>query len=353
MKRKVEALRSPLNRLNLFTRENSSNRIQRYYRGLAISGGIACFAIFIHKLPGFNFVSPFMLAILSGIFIRNSIGVPQSGRAGVQFSIKRLLRVAIVLLGLQLSVEQFSDIGTTGLSIIGLSLITTFAFTIWAGKWLGVNPKLTQLIAAGTSICGASAVIATNAVVNDSDENVAYAVAVVTLLGTGSMLLYPALPALLSLTPSAFGLWCGASIHEVAQVVAAAFQYGTESGEVATIAKLSRIVFLAPLMVLLGMSVLNPEVQENRKRCSFPIPWFVLFFIVCIGINSLDLLTTNVRMALIQFNQVLLTTSLAAMGLETDLIKTQKIGIRPLYLALLSWLFISLFSLGMIKTFYP
>ncbi len=131
-------------------------------------------------------------------------------------------------------------------------MLATFAFTIWTGKWLGVAPKLAQLIAAGTSICGASAVIATNTVTSADDEDVAYSVACVTVFGSVAMFSYPLLRGLVHLDPQSFGLWAGASIHEIAQVVAAAFQDGQKAGEFGTIAKLSRVMLLAPMVIAIG-----------------------------------------------------------------------------------------------------
>src|ERR1700675_3751646 len=150
---------------------------------------------------------------------RHRDGVPQHrrygglGEAGVKFSLRWLLRGAIILLGLQLTANQVIEIGGRGLGIIVTTLLATFAFTVWMGNRLGVEPKLAQLIAAGTSICGASAVIATNTVTDAHDEDVAYAVACVTVFGSVAMFGYPLLPGLLHLDPHAFGLWTGASIH--------------------------------------------------------------------------------------------------------------------------------------------
>ena len=135
------------------------------------------------------------------------------------------------------------------------------------------RPQAGQLIAAGTSICGASAVIATNTVTRASDEDVAYAVASVTVFGSVSILLYPALAGLLQLTPHAFGLWAGASIHEIAQVVAAAFQNGTEAGNFATIAKLGRVMLLAPMILPLSYySAKAPPDHRPRSRQAADYP---------------------------------------------------------------------------------
>jgi len=219
------------------------------------------------------------------------------------------------------------------------------------GKMLGLNHKLVKLIAAGTSICGASAVIAANTVVDSSDEDVAYAIAIVTAFGTISMIAYPLLPVLLNLSPQAFGIWCGVSIHEIAQVVAAGFQLGNAGGEAAVIIKLARILFLIPMVFLLGSSYLSNH-KDKAKQSQLPIPWFMAYFILLMGINSMQILPDNLKSLIIQGNQFLLTMSLVAMGLVTSINKLKQVGIKPLYLASASSLFISSVSLLLIKALY-
>ena len=321
--------------------------------GLTLTSGLALLATFLHTLPGLELFSPLILAILLGILVRNTVGTPQVCQLGITFSLKRILKLAIVLLGLQLSLEQVIEVGPIGLAIVAITLLATFVFTCWLGKQLGVGHKLSQLIAAGTSICGASAVIATNVVVDGHDEDVAYAVAMVTVFGTASMLLYPLLPGLLDLTPQAFGLWCGASIHEVAQVIAAAFQDGKVSGEIATISKLSRVMLLAPMV--LGLGLVSARKQQNgqkRNLRQMPIPWFVLYFLGMIILNSFNIFPEGIKIIVIQINQFLLAISLAAMGLETSLLKLKQAGMKPLYLGAVSWLFVSIFSLALVEIFY-
>src|ERR1700688_3688295 len=221
--------------------------------GLLLTSVVAASAYGLRQLPGMATFSPMILAILVGIAFHNLVGIPAIAKPGVAFSLRRLLRIAIILLGLQLTITQVIEVGGRGLGIIAATLVATFAFTVWMGKLLGVDRKLAQLIAAGTSICGASAVIATNTVTNAHDEDVAYAVACVTVFGSVAMFAYPLLPGLLHLDPHAFGLWTGASVHEIAQVVAAAFQDGQKAGEVGTVAKLSRVMLLAPIIIAIGL----------------------------------------------------------------------------------------------------
>lgn len=317
--------------------------------GLLLTASLALLATALHRLPGLHFLSSLILAVILGIVVRNSLTVPAACQPGIRFTLKRILRLAIILLGLRLSVAQILAVGPKGLGIVAFVLGSTFVFTCWLGRQLGVSQQLSQLIASGTSICGASAVIATNSVVEGSDEDVAYAVTIVTVFGTLSMLLYPLLSSWLALTPEAFGVWAGASIHEVAQVVAAAFQTSQVSGELATIAKLSRVMFLIPVMLMLGVLSFRRQAGTPQK---LPIPWFVLGFVALIGVNSLQILPVTLTENITQGNKFLLTVALVAMGLETKLQKFKQMGLRPLYLGAAAWLFISCLSLGLVEAFY-
>jgi uncharacterized integral membrane protein (TIGR00698 family) len=196
-------------------------------------------------------------------------------------------------------------------------------------------------------------VIATNTVTNAHDEDVAYAVACVTVFGSVAMFAYPLLPGLLHLDPHAFGLWSGASIHEIAQVVAASFQDGQKAGEFGTIAKLSRVMLLAPMVIALGLmanrtarkSTAGTEASSARP----PMPWFVLGFIALVGVNSVVSIPAEAKVWIVAVTTFLLSVALAAMGLETDIRKLTAKGFRPALLGALAFLFIASFSLGLIK----
>lgn len=323
--------------------------------GIGLTVGIAGTAFLAHQVPGISVLSPLILAIVIGTALHNIIGTPAWAKPGVKVSLRRVLRLGVILLGLQLTAGQVVEVGPSGLLIIAASLIVTFAFTTWLGHMMGVDRKLTQLIAAGTSICGASAVIATNTVTQGEDEDVAYAIACVTIFGSIAMISYPLLSSLLQLNPHAFGLWAGASIHEVAQVVAAAFQGGTASGEFGTIAKLSRVMLLAPVVITLGLiaarqAATTLSASASAERCAGrpPIPWFVLGFIALIGLNSLIAIPADVKAWTAGTTTFLLSMSLAAMGLETDIAKLRAKGARPLILGATASLFIAAFSLTLI-----
>lgn len=321
--------------------------------GLMLVGAIAALAFGLRLLPHVGVVSPMIIAIALGIVFHNTVSTPARAKAGVQFSMRRLLRIAIVLLGMQLTFEQVSEVGLRGMAIIATTLVATFVFTRWLGARLGVDRKLAELIAAGTSICGASAVIATNTVTRGSDEDVAYAVACVTVFGSLAMFGFPFLARVLQLDAHAFGLWTGASIHEIAQVVAAAFQRGQEAGEFGTIAKLSRVMLLAPVVLTLGWLARRAAARsgDNAAQAEVPVPWFVIGFVALVALNSVVTVPAAMQHAIVLLTTVLLTMALAAMGLETDLRKLKAKGLRPFVLGATAWAFIASFSLAAIKLF--
>src|SRR6202012_2807524 len=296
--------------------------------GVALTAVIAAMAFGLRQIPYVSVLSPIILSITIGMSLHNFVGTPALAKPGVAFSMRRLLRFAIILLGLQLTTAQLVEVGGGGLAVIAITLAATFLFTQQLGRLIGVDRKLSQLIAAGTSICGASAVIATNTVTDAPDEDVAYAVACVTVFGSFAMFIYPLLPGLLHLDPHAFGLWSGASIHEIAQVVAAAFQDGRRAGEFDTIAKLSRVMLLAPMVIALGL-IASRSSTRGATSARPPMPWFVLGFVAMVGVNSVVTIPGQAKVWIVALTTFLLSVALAAMGLETDIAKLTARGYRP------------------------
>lgn len=309
---------------------------------------IICAAAFsLRELPGLGIFSPAILAVLLGLAFANVVGAAPNTLDGIGFCQKGLLRFAIVTLGFQITAAQVLAIGFGGVVAIVLCVAATFVFTISLARVIGVDSKLAELIAAGTSICGASAIIATNAVTKARDGDVAYAVACITLFGTVAMLGYPLLAAPLGLDQHLFGVWTGASIHEVAQVVGASFQNGEQAGEMGTVAKLARVTLLAPMVVALGF--LAGRGGRSGQTGAPPVPWFVLGFIGAVIFNSVIGLPDQARPLVVFATTVMITMGLAALGLTAKISEIRSRGLRPLLLALSAFLFIAVLSLLLIK----
>jgi uncharacterized integral membrane protein (TIGR00698 family) len=187
-----------------------------------------------------------------------------------------------------------------------------------------------------------------NTVTRAREEHVTYAVACITILGTILMVLAPLLADPLMLGPRDFGLWSGASLHEIAQVVAASFQLGDSAGYHGTIAKLSRVLLLAPLVLVLGMLVRRGG-RAGGSVGQPPIPWFIFGFLAMVVFNSLMRIPADILKWIVPGTTLLFAMALAAVGLETDIRKLRAGGMKPLLLCAVATVFIAVFSLALIK----
>lgn len=324
--------------------------LARYAPGLVLVTVITASAYGLRHLPFLSVLSPMISAIFVGMVFANTVGFSPAANAGIAVAGKRLLRLAVALLGLQLTFMQLADIGIKGVLCAAAALSATFLATVALGKLLGVDRRLGMLLAAGTSVCGASAIAGANAAVGANDEDVSYAVACITIFGTAAMFLYPFLQALLDLAPQTYGMWIGLSVHEVAQVVGAGFQGGQLSGETAVVTKLARVMMLAPLVI--GLSVVMRRSGQDRAdgRASGPlVPFFILGFLALVVLNSSGLLDERLRAPVVSATPVLLTASMSALGLGTNFGKLKKHGFRPLLLSAFASLFIALVALLLVN----
>jgi len=319
--------------------------------GILLACGVTAAAFLLRTLPGLALFSPMILAVAVGIAVSAIIGKRSRDVAGLRFGQRSLLRIGIILLGFQLTWPQLTAIGGPAVIVIALSLAACFVFTVVLGWILRVDSKLCQLIAAGTSICGVSAIVAANAVVSARDEDVAYAVATITLFGTVGMLAYPLLVLVLDLNSFSYGLWAGASIHEVAQVVGASFQQGEVAGEVGVVAKLVRVAMLAPTVLLLG--VLARRETSDLALGKVHIPWFIFGFIGIVVINSTVDLHADLRRIAGVAATLMLTIGLASLGLQANISSIRSRGLGPLLLGLAASVFIACSSLALIKLLEP
>lgn len=205
-----------------------AERLRGLAPGLAAACAIALTATGLRSATGIAALNPVVLALALGMVVRAILGASPTLRPGIAFAVQPLLRAAIILLGLGVTLGQLRDLGIGALALAVAVVASTLPFTIWLGGRLGVDQPLAQLIGAGTAICGASAIVAANQVAWGRDEDVTYALAVITPCGTAAILAYPALAAPLGLDARAYGVWAGASMHGVVQAVGAAAAGGPE-----------------------------------------------------------------------------------------------------------------------------
>jgi uncharacterized integral membrane protein (TIGR00698 family) len=321
-----------------------------YGPGLVFVGVVTFVGFVIHW--NFETVSPLVAALVLGVLIGNIISIPNIFVSGQKFAAKKVLRFGIVLLGSQLALEQVVDLGGRELIVVVGVVALTFLGTLWLGPRLGVSKSLSLLIATGFSICGASAVAAMEGVVEADEEEVTYAIALVTLCGSLAIVLLPLLRNVLGLSdPQLFGSWVGASVHDVAQVIATSSTGGDTAVQAATVVKLSRVVLLAPLVACVSIWVrrsssgLVAKTKKTDKKHVSVVPLFVVGFLVMIAVRTTGVIPDNWLSKLKTIEQVCLASALVGLGSDVRIAKLIKVGGRPLLLALISWFGIAVVSL--------
>ncbi len=307
--------------------------------GVLLPMALAALATLVSRQIASAAASPALIATGCGMALAPLLPHSERLTPGLAFAGRTLLRFAVVLLGLQMALTQIVAFGWSGFALAAASLFATFFAMRAAGRLLGVEPRLAELLAAGTAICGASAIAAVNSVTKGRDEEVAYALAMVTLCGTLAMLADPLIGAALNLSPALYGRWVGASVHEVAQAIGAALPAGGVALDNATLTKLSRVALLAPLVTVLHLRRASPEAGEQR------VPLFVVGFLACAGFASLVPLSAELKALAGQISSFLLASALAALGLRTRMSDLRRAGFKPLALAALGALFIAAFAL--------
>lgn len=334
-------------------------RVGSFVPGLALAGGVAVAAIELGKIGWLqaNGISALTLAIVLGMWVGNTVypRIAAASSPGVTFSKQNLLRLGIILYGLRLTFQDIGRVGMTGVMIDATVLCSTFALSWFMGtRVFGLDRKTAMLIGAGSSICGAAAVMAAEPVVRGRAEQVTVAVSTVVVFGTLAIFLYPVLYHLneqyhlVSMSPSAYGIFAGSTIHEVAQVVAAGHAISDEAANTAVIAKMVRVMMLAPFLIILSACLSrSKDTREVAAADAAPqkpgrivIPWFALGFVAVAGLNSLALLPKPVVSAVIDADTVVLAMAMAALGLTTHVSAIRNAGIKPLALAalLFAWL---------------
>lgn len=313
-----------------------------YVPGLALSALITGAALWGGSIPavaGAGF-SALTLAILLGMVVGNTVypKIWSTCDGGVLFAKQHLLRLGIILYGFRLTFAQIADVGVSGIAIDVLTLTSTFMLACFIGqKVFGLDKQTSWLIGAGSSICGAAAVLATEPVVKAESSKVTVAVATVVIFGTLAIFLYPAIYPLLAhwFTPQAYGIYIGSTVHEVAQVVAAGHAISPDAENAAVIAKMLRVMMLAPFLIILAARVKQLTPAGKGERSKITIPWFAILFIVVAIFNSFHLLPKAVVDMLVTLDTVLLAMAMAALGVTTHISALKKAGAKPLLMALM------------------
>ena len=329
------------------------SRFVRHAPGLALASLIGVAATVIaHVAP---IVGAPVIAIVIGIVVALVRPASPTLKPGLHLASKRVLQASIILLGTGLSLHEVASTGVSSLPVL-LGTLTIALGSAWLiGRWLGVVGDVRTLIGVGTAICGASAIAATDAVIDAPERDVAYAVATIFTFNVVAVLTFPLLGHALHLSQHSFGLLAGTAINDVSSVVAASTVYGHAASSYAIIVKLSRTLMIIPIALFLAFWRTRAEEQREvasgvavtRARLVAIFPWFIVWFVGAVILNSVGVIPVRLSHDLGNLAQVFIAIALAAIGLSTRLRDIRRAGLRPLALGASLWVVVTLSSLAL------
>ncbi len=313
--------------------------IKKYMPGILVSFAIAALAKFIESVLPIHLIGASVIALFVGTFI-NAFWHPQFLAAGLKFTSKKLLKFAIILLGLSLSIGTVITVGKMSITVMVFTLLTCFGVGYFVGKALKLNWKMSNLISAGTGICGGSAIAALAPVIDADDTDIAYAMSATFLFDMAMILAFPFMGQWLGLSDMAYGLWAGTAVNDTSSVVAAGFAYSEAAGDFATMVKLTRTLSIIPVTLIFAFISTKIKQKEaaaagntaEKKKVNFVslFPWFILGFLALAVLNSTGVVPAQVSSVAKDISKFLMVAALAAIGLNTNFKKMVKSGARPM-----------------------
>lgn len=285
---------------------------------------------------GHVWLEPLVLAILLGAAVRTAWTPDTRFKAGIDFSAKTLLEVAVVLLGASVSAATLSSLGVgfvLGIfALVALAIVVSFG----VGRALGLNPCMALLVACGNAICGNSAIAAVAPVIDADGKEVAASIAFTAVLGVIVVLALPLLGGLIHLNGLQYGALAGLTVYAVPQVLAAAAPFGAVATQTGTVVKLVRVLMLGPVILALSLFFLDRAPGAAKPGLSRLLPWFIIGFLVMIGLRSFDLIPQAALAPMAAASSLLTVVAMAALGLQTDIRAVARAGGRVVAAVILS-----------------
>lgn len=314
---------------------NTVKNIIKIIPGFLVSIAIAALARFLESLLPVHIIGASVIALFIGMII-NSMWRPDWLAPGLKFTSKKVLKFAIILLGASLSVGVIFSVGKLSLMVMFFTLLTCFGGGYFIGKALGLNWKLSNLISAGTGICGGSAIAAIAPVIDAEDSDIAYAMSATFLFDMAMIILFPIMGRMMGLSDMAYGLWAGTAVNDTSSVVAAGYAYSEAAGDFATMVKLTRTLAIIPTVLVftfvnLRLKRKNNITTESKKvKIGKLFPWFIAGFLALAVVNSTGVIPAEVSAAAKSVSKFLMVSALAAIGLNTSFKDMKKSGINPM-----------------------
>ena len=317
-------------------------------------GVILCLVVGMSaKFVSEHYGGPVILyALLMGIAL-NYLSTESPCSEGIQFSAKSILQFGIALLGARITLEQLMSLGLTPIVIVLITVPATIVFGFFLGRWLKLGRSQSILSGSSVGICGASAALAVATVLphnKDAEKNLIFTIISVTALSTVAMVAYPLVVTAFNLGPVASGVFLGATIHDVAQVVGAGYMMSDQIGDVATFTKLLRVSMLVPIVLIISVIASRwGKTKIDAKPNGFPLPGFLVAFIIIVTLNSGDFITPEVSMLMVETSRWCLIIAMVGLGMKSSFKELAAMGWRPMVLMLAETLFLAVLVLICLK----
>ena len=322
--------------------------------GIAICMVVAVLSIMLERIIPGEILGASIIALFMGTII-NSFFHPNWIKPSLKFTSKRILKVAIILLGASLSVKTIMSVGKMTFFVMIFTFAMCFGGGYFVRKIFGINWKLGNLISAGTGICGGSAVAAIAPVIDADDKDVAFAMSSTFLFDMVMVALYPIMGKALGMEDIAYGIWAGTSVNDTASVVASGYAFSEAAGDIAMMVKLTRTIAIIPTVLVfayIGTRIKHKEMQKNSEGKKVNVmkivPWFIAGFLALAIANSIGIIPVAVSGVLKSTSKFLMVSALAAIGLSTSIADFRKAGLAPMFYGVTIDTLVTLTALGVI-----
>lgn len=316
------------------------NKIMKYIPGFVLSLVIALIARYIESMLPIHLIGASVIALFIGMGFHFLTKKTEVLNEGIHLTSKKVLKFAIVLLGASLNAATILTVGRMSLTVMIFTLLTCFGGGYFVGKALGLNWKLSNLISAGTGICGGSAIAAISPVIEAEDTDIAYAMSATFLFDMAMIVLFPIMGRALGLSDMAYGLWAGTAVNDTSSVVAAGYAFSEVAGDFATMVKLTRTLSIIPTVIIFAF--INVHLKKkamtssegSQMKAHFSVkkifPWFIVFFLIMAGFNTVGIIPSSLSLQMKELSKFLMVAALAAIGLNTNFFEMKKSGIQPM-----------------------
>ena len=325
---------------NLYPGASFQLQLQTILPGFSLCLVVAMAAKFVSEHYG----GPTILyALLMGMSL-NYLSLEGKCIQGIKFAATAILKLGIALLGARITFEQLLSLGFTPIIVVLAGVPATIFFAIICGKWLKLSTSQSVLSGAAVGICGASAALAVSAVLpqnKESEKQLIFTIIGVTALSTVAMIIYPLIVSALALNATDGGIFLGATIHDVAQVIGAGYMISDDAGDVATFTKLLRVAALVPVVVVISVIVAHKKLAPSNQPSTLPLPFFLLAFVIIVAVNSTFALPEALLSATTEFSRWCLIVAMVGLGMKASFQELAKLGWRPIVLLLLETVFLA------------